>query len=177
VYQVTHRVFFDVSIDGEHVGRIKMGLYGNAVPKTVDNFRKLCTGEEGTGKVYKKPLHYKGSKFHRIIPQFMIQGGDFTHGTGTGGESIYGGKFDDEAFYPDVKHDKPGVLSMANAGKNTNGSQFFICTVETPWLNGKHVVFGQVEDESMEIIRKMETFGTRMGTPQKKVEITDSGEL
>lgn len=177
VTAVTHRVFFDVSIAGEPKGRITMGLYGNAVPKTVENFRQLCTGEAGPGKVYRKPLHYKGSAFHRIIPQFMLQGGDFTHGTGTGGESIYGGKFDDEAFLPELKHDKPGVLSMANAGKNTNGSQFFMCTVPTPWLDGKHVIFGQVEEESMALVYAIEKIGSRSGAPSEKVEITDSGML
>ncbi|CAM9600901.1 unnamed protein product [Laminaria digitata] len=177
VTAVTHRVFFDISIAGEPKGRISMGLFGNAVPKTVENFRQLCTGEAGPGKVYRKPLHYKGSAFHRIIPQFMLQGGDFTHGTGTGGESIYGGKFDDEAFLPELMHNKPGVLSMANAGKNTNGSQFFVCTVPTPWLDGKHVIFGQVEEESMELVYAIEKIGSRSGATSEKVEITDSGEL
>ncbi|CAN0160775.1 unnamed protein product [Ectocarpus sp. 6 AP-2014] len=177
VTDVTNRVYFDISIGGTEAGRITMGLFGNAVPKTVENFRQLCTGEAGPGKVYRKPLHYKGSAFHRVIPQFMLQGGDFTHGTGTGGESIYGGKFDDEAFPPELIHDKPGVLSMANSGKDTNGSQFFICTVPTPWLNGKHVIFGQVEEESMELVSRIEKLGSRSGALSEKVEITDSGEL
>ncbi|CAM9262331.1 unnamed protein product [Ectocarpus sp. 13 AM-2016] len=177
VTDVTNRVYFDISIAGKEAGRITMGLFGKAVPKTVENFRQLCTGEAGPGKVYRKPLHYKGSAFHRVIPQFMLQGGDFTHGTGTGGESIYGGKFEDEAFPPELIHDKPGVLSMANSGKDTNGSQFFICTVPTPWLNGKHVIFGQVEEESMELVSRIEKLGSRSGALSEKVEITDSGEL
>ena len=170
------KVYFDISIGGVKAGRITLELFADAVPKTAENFRALCTGEKGVGKSG-KPLHFKGSAFHRIIPQFMCQGGDFTAGNGTGGESIYGAKFADESFAGKAgKHLGPGTLSMANAGPNTNGSQFFICTVETPWLNGKHVVFGQVIG-GMDVVQKMEAVGSRDGRTSKKVVIEDCGQL
>ncbi|KDD76700.1 cyclophilin type peptidyl-prolyl cis-trans isomerase [Helicosporidium sp. ATCC 50920] len=187
--KITSRVFFDVTIDGESAGRIVMGLYGKTVPKTAENFRALATGEKGMGKLG-KPLHFKGSKFHRIIPNFMLQGGDFTNGDGTGGESIYGTKFQarrwtaapgaqlqccaDENFK--LKHTKPGQLSMANAGPNTNGSQFFITTVKTDWLNGRHVVFGRVLS-GMDVVRAVEKIGSQSGKPSKEVIVADCGEL
>lgn len=168
------RVFFDISIGGVKEGRVVFELFSDKVPRTAENFRALCTGEKGVGRSG-KPLHYKGCTFHRIIPKFMIQGGDFTNGNGTGGESIYGEKFEDEAFV--FKHDRPGYLSMANAGPNTNGSQFFITTVPTPHLDGKHVIFGKVI-KGMGTVRKLENVKTREGdSPLKPCFIEDCGEL
>jgi peptidylprolyl isomerase len=167
------KVFFDIAIGDTPAGRIVMELRADVTPKTAENFRALCTGEKGMGTAG-KPLHFKGSSFHRIIPEFMCQGGDFTRGNGTGGESIYGTKFADENFT--LKHTTPGLLSMANAGPNTNGSQFFLTTVATPWLDGKHVVFGSVV-EGMGVVSAMEQVGTRSGQPTQPVVITDCGEV
>jgi len=181
------QVFFDVKWVGPAVddtfqkvsnekiqqeGRITFNLFDDVVPKTTRNFRELCTGQNGFG--------YSGSSFHRIIPDFMLQGGDFTRGNGTGGKSIYGEKFADENFK--LRHDKPGLLSMANAGKNTNGSQFFVTTVVTSRLDGRHVVFGEVADhESMKIVKALELTGSRGGEvsddPAKRPTIVASGEL
>lgn len=178
---MTVKVFFDVSWQGpvldsnsrptkeikDQTGRINFNLYDDVTPKTAENFRALCTGEKGFG--------YSGSKFHRVIPHFMLQGGDFTRGNGTGGKSIYGEKFTDENFTK--KHTTPGLLSMANAGPNTNGSQFFITTVVTSWLDNKHVVFGEVADsESMKIVKAIESIGSTSGTPQYTNVITKAGQ-
>ncbi|KAJ8015431.1 hypothetical protein DPEC_G00026040 [Dallia pectoralis] len=167
------RVFFDVDIGGEKVGRIVFELFADIVPKTAENFRALCTGEKGTGKNTGKPLHFRECPFHRIIKQFMIQGGDFSNQNGTGGESIYGEKFEDENFH--YKHDKEGLLSMANSGPATNGSQFFITTVPTSHLDGKHVVFGQVL-KGMGVVKTLEAVETKEDTPIKPCFIADCGE-
>ncbi|KAI8903814.1 peptidyl-prolyl cis-trans isomerase E [Gorgonomyces haynaldii] len=163
---VNPRVFFEISLNGNPIGKITFILRADICPKTAENFRALATGERGIG--------YKGTKFHRIIPNFMAQGGDFERGDGTGGKSIWGNKFADENFI--LKHTKPGMLSMANAGPNTNGSQFFITTQATPWLDGKHVVFGEVTS-GMDVLRKLDQIGTSAGTPLKKAVIQNCGQL
>merc|ERR1712168_1384375 len=162
----TFNCFFDISIGAKEAGRVTMNIRNDVVPKTAENFKQLCTGEKGFG--------YKGSIFHRIIPGFMCQGGDMTHGDGRGGKSIYGNKFPDENFQ--LKHTGPGILSMANAGPNTNGSQFFLCTVKTAWLDGAHVVFGKVTG-GMDVIQQCEAVGSNSGKTRKTVTIEDCGVL
>ncbi|MEU0786859.1 peptidylprolyl isomerase [Streptomyces sp. NPDC006173] len=163
---MSENVFFEVTADGEPMGRIEIKLFDDVVPKTARNFRELATGAHGYG--------YKGSPFHRVIPDFMLQGGDFTRQNGTGGKSIYGDKFADENFT--LKHTRPGQLSMANAGPNTNGSQFFITTIVTDWLDNKHVVFGEVV-EGMDVVKAIEALGSRSGDTKKKIIISDSGTV
>merc|ERR1712086_111145 len=160
------RCFFDISANSKGLGRIVMELRSDVVPKTAENFRVLCTGEQGFG--------YKGSSFHRVIPSFMCQGGDFTNHNGTGGKSIYGNKFNDEDFT--LKHTGPGILSMANAGPGTNGSQFFITTVPCDWLDGKHTVFGKVI-EGLEVVTAVEAFGSQSGQTAQKIIVDDCGQL
>lgn len=171
-YTVTSRVWMDITAGGKPLGRVVMALWGRMVPKTAENFRALCTGEQGTG-ASGVPLHYKGCPLHRVIPGFMAQAGDFTAGNGTGGESIYGRTFPDENFR--ATHDTAGLLSMANAGPNTNGSQFFITFEPTPHLDANHVVFGKVE-YGMDIVRRVEALGSESGQPKEELVIADCGE-
>jgi len=165
------KVFFDMEVGGQPTGRIVMELRADVVPKTAENFRALCTGEKSKPN---QALHYKGSTFHRVIPNFMCQGGDFTRGNGTGGLSIYGEKFADENFK--LKHEGAGILSMANAGPGTNGSQFFICTAKTEWLDGKHVVFGKVV-EGLDVVKKIESYGSDSGKTKAPVKVANCGQL
>jgi len=168
------RVFFEMTIGGRAAGRIEMELFADACPRTAENFLQLCVGTKSKAGA---PLAFKGSSFHRVIPGFMCQGGDFTRGDGRGGESIYGGRFDDETFEGKAgKHFGPGTLSMANAGPDTNGSQFFLCTAPTPHLDGKHVVFGQVV-AGYDVVKKIEAVGSPSGKTSAQVTISDCGKV
>eukprot|EP00316_Scyphosphaera_apsteinii_P005293 CAMPEP_0119323302 /NCGR_PEP_ID=MMETSP1333-20130426/60422_1 /TAXON_ID=418940 /ORGANISM="Scyphosphaera apsteinii, Strain RCC1455" /LENGTH=263 /DNA_ID=CAMNT_0007330707 /DNA_START=154 /DNA_END=945 /DNA_ORIENTATION=+ len=175
---ITHRVFIDIALDepgkgAVHIGRVVFGLYGKEMPKTVENFRSLCTGEMGLGKSG-VPLSYKGSLFHRIVPHFMIQGGDITRGDGRGGESIFGPHFNDEGFT--IRHGSAGALAMANSGPDTNNSQFYVTLTETPWLDGKHVVFGRMVS-GQEVIKRIEASGSSSGQPKQRMIVSAAGEL
>lgn len=172
---VTHRAYLDIEMDGKSLGRIVVGLFGDVTPKAVENFISLCKCDKGKAQLTGKDLCYKGSKIHRVIPNFMFQGGDFTHGDGTGGESIYGGEFEDESFA--VKHNRAYMVSMANSGrKNSNRSQWFINTVKTQWLDGHSVVFGMIL-EGKAVITEIEKVGTHGGIPRAEIIIKDSGTL
>ncbi|EEH21601.1 peptidyl-prolyl cis-trans isomerase H [Paracoccidioides brasiliensis Pb03] len=167
-------VFFDITLGGQELGRIKMELFADVTPRTAENFRQFCTGEAKNARG--KSQGYKGSKFHRVIKEFMIQGGDFINGDGTGSASIYGsGKFADENFK--ISHDGPGLLSMANSGPNTNGCQFFITTTATPFLNNKHVVFGQVIEDKDNVVRRIENTNTKRDKPNQDVVIAQCGQI
>ena len=167
------KVFFNIANFGVSLGKVVIELRSDVVPKTAENFRQLCIGADGR-KIAGKPLSFKGSPFHRVIPKFMCQGGDITNGNGTGGWSIYGNKFPDENF--ELKHDAPGIVTMANAGPDTNASQFFIITVPCPWLDGRHTVFGKVV-EGMDVVKKIEALGTMNGTPRGRFVIEECGEV
>lgn len=172
--EITHRVFFEIEVNGKMAGRIVFGLFASALPKTVENFRRLSLCDSGIGKLSQKPLCYKGTTFHRIIPHFFLQGGDFTHGNGAGGESIWGGVFEDENF--EVNHNRPYMLTMSNCGeRDCNGSQFLVTLAKTQWLNKKNVAFGVVL-EGHKVLETVENFGTYGGRPQAIVTIVDCGE-
>ena len=172
---VTHRTFMDIEMDGTPLGRIVFGLFGEELPKATENFVALSNCDRGAAKLTGKDLCYRGTKIHRVIPNFAFQGGDFTHGDGTGGESIFGQKFEDESFA--VKHNRKYLLSMSNEGKkNTNGSQWFVNTVKTQWLDGKNVAFGMVL-EGLDVITEIEKVGTHIGKPKADIVITNSGSL
>ena len=167
------RVWLDIAIDSAPAGRIVIELFADKVPRTAENFRMLCTGEKGVGRSGAK-LHYKGCKFHRIIPHFIIQSGDFIANDGSQNESVYGPRFEDENFT--VKHSEPGIVSMANSGRNSNGGQFFITLVKAPWLDGRQVAFGKVI-EGMDIVELIQAAGTSSGAPKQTITISDCGEI